>query len=189
MLLNDLKIKVLEEFLRNYQIKLTGSFIAKKKGLNQKSAANTLNELERENILKSKIEGRNKLYYLNLDNRIQSYLISVEYLRTFNFLEKNPIIKEIISKLQSKGILIIFGSYAKNLQKKDSDLDLLIIGNYNEKNIKELEKIYNLEINIKKYDLSIFKKPDHLFNEVIKDHILIKGGEDFVENLLDNGNS
>ena len=91
--------------------------------------------------------------------------------------------------MQSKGILIIFGSYAKNLQKKDSDLDLLIIGNYNEKNIKELEKIYNLEINIKKYDLSIFKKPDHLFNEVIKDHILIKGGEDFVENLLDNGNS
>ena len=190
MLLNNLRIKILEEFLRDYSLKTTGSSIAKKKALNQKSVSNALNEMENENILKSRIEGRNKLYCLNLENKsqIQSYLIAVESLRTFSFYEKNPIIKEIISKIGTN-ILIIFGSYAKNLQKKDSDLDLLAIGSYEEKNIKELEKIYNLEINIKKYDISIFKSPDHLFKEVIKDHIIAKGGEDFVKNLLENGNN
>ena len=96
MLLNN-QIQVFEEFLRDFNSELTGSFIAKKRNLNQKTVANYLNKLEKETILKSRTQGKNKLYFLNVDNKeiLKNFIISVEHLRTINFYEKNILIKEI----------------------------------------------------------------------------------------------
>lgn len=184
MLLNN-QLKILEEFLRDFDIKLTGSFIAKKRGLNQKTVANYLNKLEKETILKSKTEGKNKLYSLSLDNKeiIKHFIIAVEHLRTINFYKKHILIKEIAEKIQNhiKGIAVIFGSYVKNTQKRDSDLDILIIGKCNEKEINNISKTYKVEINLKVYPKL---EKDILTKEVIKNHIIINNVEQFTGEIL-----
>ena len=65
MILNKNKVSVLEEFSKDYTMMAYGRGIAKKLKMNQKTIANTLNELEKEHILKFTQEGRNKYYYLN----------------------------------------------------------------------------------------------------------------------------
>ena len=184
MLLNN-QVQIFEEFLRDFDARLTGSFIAKKKKLNQKTVSNYLNKLEKEHILKSKTQGKNKLYSLNLDNKeiLKNFIISVEHLRTINFYKKHILIKEVAEKMQShiKGTAIIFGSYAKNTQKDNSDLDILIIGKSDEKKINKLSKIYRIKINIKIYPKL---EKDILTKEVIKNHIIIKNAEQFIEKIL-----
>ena len=184
MLLNN-QVKVFEEFLRDFKAELTGSFIAKKKKLNQKTTANFLNKLEREAILKSKKQGKNRLYSLNLENReiVKNFIIAVEHLRAINFYKNNLLIKEISEKIQDqiKGIAIIFGSYAKGIQKQDSDLDILIIGKCNEKEINKTSRTYKIEISLKIYTTL---KYDILTKEVIKDHIIIENAEQFIWEIL-----
>jgi len=185
MLLNN-QICVFEEFLSDFNAKLTGSFIAKKKNLNQKTVSNYLNKLEKEHILKSKTQGKNKLYALNLDNKeiAANFIIAVEHLRTVNFYKKNILIKEIAEKLKLhiNGMAIIFGSYAKNTQKKDSDLDILVIGKCDEKEINKLSNIYKIEVNLKIYSKLEW---DFLTKEVIKNHIIIKNAEQFIGEISD----
>lgn len=191
MILNATRIRIMEEFLRDYKIRLTGSTIAKNKGLNQKTVANSLKEFEEMGILRSTMQGKNKLYYLNLDDKktIENFISAVEYLRTMEFYKKQPLIKEIITKIvpYCKGIVAIFGSYAKGTQKKDSDLDILI-GSYNLKEIEKISKMYKIEINIKHYPLNSFRKAlinkDPLTEEVIKNHILILDAEKFVSFIM-----
>src|SRR3989344_3230322 len=132
MLLNKNQLTVIEEFLRGYDLKLTGSEIARKRRLNQKSVANLLNELEEQTIFRSTVQGRNKLYSLNIENEemARQFLASVEQLRTFHFYQSHPLIREIASKLlvccDSNSIVLIFGSYARGKEKEGSDLDVFV---------------------------------------------------------------
>lgn len=192
MLLNERKVVVISEFLRDYTAKYTGSAIAQKKNLNQKSVANTLQEFERFGVLTSKKEGKNKLYRLQSDDKetLFHFIIGIEHLRTIFFYNKNLLIKEIMTKLKpaSRGILIIFGSYAKGIEKKESDIDLFIIGEYQREYFKKISDMYGKEINVKQYTHPHFKKAlkkkDYLVKEVIKDHILIQGAEEMISLLM-----
>lgn len=193
MLLNEQRILVVEEFLRDYTLKVTGSDVARKKKLNQKSTANILHELEEDGFLISENEGKNKYYSLQKADKemLLHFILVIEHLRTISFYKKNPLIKEIVAKIKPlcKGILIIFGSYAKGKQKKDSDLDVFLVGKYDAQEIKKIGERYNIEMNIKQYSLSVFKNPhaaeDYLIKEVIKDHILVNNAEEFVLLLME----
>ncbi len=183
-MLLDNQINIFEEFLKDFNAKLTGSYIAKKKGLNQKTTANFLNRLEKEAILKSNTQGKNKLFFLNLNNKeiVENFMMAAEHIRTINFYKKNILVKEITEKIQAhiEGAAIIFGSYAKNIQKQGSDLDILIIGKCNEKEIENISKIYKIDISLKIYpELEL----DILLKEVIKEHIIIKNTELFVRRV------
>ena len=184
MVLN-INATVFEEFLGDYSLNLTGSFIAKKKKLNQKTVANYLINLEKKGILKSKTQGKNKNYCLNLKNKeiLKNYILSVEHIRTIEFYKKHLVIKEISEKIQPKinGAALIFGSYASGNNKEGSDLDILIIGKCNEKQIDDISKTYNVETSIKIYpklEEGILKK------EALKNHIFIKNAEHIIEVLL-----
>src|SRR3989344_3413881 len=137
MLLNELRLAVLEEFLGDYTGSFTGSYIARKRSLNQKPVAKTLNRLEDEGFLRSRTAGNNKEFSLNLDNPepVKNFIIAAEHLRTAVFLKKNPMVKEVLAKARPAlgGIVVVFGSYAKGVQKKDSDLDVFVAGAYDRK--------------------------------------------------------
>lgn len=192
MLLNELVLVVIEEFLGNYTSSFTGSYIAKKKSLNQKSVSNILNKLENEGFLKSKTIGKNKEFFLNLANleSVKNFIIAAEHLRTANFLKKNPIIKEVVIKTKNAfdGIVVVFGSYAKGIQKKDSDLDVFVAGSYNKDAVQKISELYNLHISVKNYPASALKralrKKDILLTEVIKNHVIISGAEEFVNTVM-----
>jgi len=184
MLLNR-QLAILEAFTGDYTVKLTGSALAKKKKLNQKTVANHLARWEKEHLLKSKTEGKNKVYFLNLENKelTKEFILAIEHCKTLAFYKSNPLIKEIAAKIKPHidGIALIFGSYAKKTQDEDSDLDLLIIGKAQEAAIEEIAQRYEQEISLKIYPQL---QDDILTREAIKNHILIKNAECFVEEVL-----
>jgi len=188
-MLLDNQVSIFEEFLRDFNVGFTGSSISKKKRLNQKTTSNFLKKLEEKTILKSKLQGKNKLYFLNLENKeiVKNFIISVEHLRTIRFYEKHILVSEVVEKILPfiQNIGVIFGSYAKWLEKKGSDLDIFIVGKCNEKEIEKISKQYKLEISLKiypKFEL------DLLTREVIKDHIAIKGVELFFGEIINEQN-
>ncbi|MCK4809153.1 MAG: nucleotidyltransferase domain-containing protein [Candidatus Aenigmarchaeota archaeon] len=195
MILDSLRLQVLEGFLRDYDVSFTGSIIARKKNQNQKSVANVLREFEMQSVLKSTTQGKNKLYSLNLDDSqmIVSFISMLEHMRTLDFYKRQPLIKEISKKIipYCDGPVAIFGSYAKGIQKKGSDLDVFVAGRYDHEEIKKISAIYKIDINVKNYPPVLFKKSllkkDHLLEEVKKDHILIWDVQRFVSYVMEFG--
>jgi uncharacterized protein len=182
MILNNKALEILENFLGDYNKSIYGRDIAKKLKMNQKTVSNTLNKLEKEHILKFSIEGKNKYYYLNnLNIAIKEIIKLIEINRKIRFIDRYKKFRDLFSKLESKteGIVIIFGSYANFSASEKSDLDVLIIGNHKE--IKDLEQLYNIKINIVKINKEKFNKGDILIGEVIKNHVILKGIEEFIE--------
>jgi len=182
MLLKDSSMAILAEFSSDYNRKIYGWEVARKLKMNQKTVSNVLNNLEKEHILKFSHEGRNKYYLLNRFNpEIKEVIKFIDIKRKIDFLEKNKKIRELFEKLEqkTKGILVIFGSYAKQINHENSDLDVFIIGQIDE--TEDLEKIYNIKINIIKSTRKKFNKNDIFIKEITKNHIILKGLEDFVE--------
>ncbi|MBS3074068.1 nucleotidyltransferase domain-containing protein [Candidatus Pacearchaeota archaeon] len=181
MLLNNKKVLILEQFVLDYDTKKYGRDIAKRLKLNQKTVANMLNELEREDILKYSREGKNKYYFLNkLNPHIREIIKLVEVGRKIRFLEKNSKLKDLFNKLEERasGMVLIFGSYASGKSNDKSDLDVFVIGSI--KDIKDLEDLYNIKINIVKSIKNKFDKNEIFINEIIKNHIILKGIEEYI---------
>jgi len=150
-----------------------------------------LDDLEDKGILESKTKGKIKVYVLRRNELSQRYILLVEHYKTIAFLEKNLIIKEIIEKISPfiKGIGAVFGSYAKEIANKESDLDILVVGQYNELEIKKISKKYGVEINLKYYPLKTFEKKvtkEVLLREVLNNHILFLNSEGFIRAVLGN---
>ena len=182
MLLNRKELRILKEFSADYTKKIYGRDVAKKLKMNQKTVSNILNKLEEEHILKFTQEGKNKYYYLNeFYSYIKEIIQLIEIQRKIDFLEKYGKLKELFLKIaeRSEGILIVFGSYANFSANEKSDLDFFVIGNILE--IEDLEEFYNIKINIVKSDKNRFNKNEHIIKEIIKNHIVLKGVENFIE--------
>jgi DNA-binding transcriptional ArsR family regulator len=182
MILNNNILCILENFTGDYSKRIYGRDISKKLKMNQKTVSNVLNKLEKENILKFSIEGKNKYYYVNiLKPDIKEIVKLVEINKKIKFIEKYKKFRELFNKfeLRTDGILVVFGSYADFSSNEKSDLDVLIIGKNEE--LKDLEELYNIKINIVKIDKKKFDKDDILIREVIKNHIILKGIENFIE--------
>mgnify|MGYP001558553237 CR=1 FL=1 len=182
MLLNEKAFKVLAEFCSDYSKRIYGGKVAKTVKMNQKTVANVLNNLEKQNILKYSTEGKNKYYFLNkLNPQIPEYLKILELVRKNYFTAKNSKIRELFTALEknTSGTLIIFGSYANFTNNEKSDLDIFVLGKI--KDVKELGEKYNLQINIIKSTRDKFNKDEVFIKEVIKNHIILKGVEEFIE--------
>ena len=154
----------------------TASEIAREQNLNQKSVANHLNKLESQSILTTHTQGKNKLFLFNDQLLTFHFLCSIEHQRTIEFYKKHPKIKQLIRKLPQEGMLILFGSYAKDEQQATSDIDLLHINNKKIDFSETIQK-YSVSVDIKHYKTYT---NDPLIREVIKNHIVLNGIEAFV---------
>jgi len=182
MVLNSGAMGILSEFSSDYNKKIYGREIARKLKMNQKTASNTLNRLEKAHILKFSTEGKNKYYFLNKFNpQIKEIIKLVEIDRKLRFLEKYKKIQELFDKLEKKteGVLIVFGSYANFSANDKSDLDIFVLGKISD--VGDLEEIYKIKINVVKSSKEKFDKNDNFVKEIIKNHIILKGVEDFVK--------
>ena len=182
MLLNNKTLIILEEFCLDRDRKIYGRQIANKFKMNQKTVSNILNKLEKEGILKYSTEGKNKYYFLNkLNPGIKDTLRMLEIARKNKFIQKYSKLSDLFYVLEKRaeGIVVIFGSYANSTSNKDSDLDIFIIGKI--KDVGDLENLYNIKINIIKSSKEKFNKEDVFIKEITKNHILLKGVENFTD--------
>jgi len=138
-----------------------------------------INELTKENVLDYKKEGKNKVFFIKNNLKAKNYVYSAEIHKLNNLLKKHPelsIILEDIKKDFPKGMIILFGSYAKGIPKKDSDIDIYLETKDNSLKNKMKETNSKLSIKIGKFDTKSL-----LIKEIIKNHVIIRGMEDFYE--------
>ncbi len=190
--LNENQFRILDVFTRGFDKGYYVREISKLLNIGPRTAQLNLEALESLGILESETRGKIKVYTLQKNKMAQEYLKFAEIFKNIRFLEKNNLIKEVINKLDFyiEGIGLIFGSYAKGTEKKGSDLDILVIGKYKRKEISRISKTYGIEISVKNYPLEIFKKSlndDILIKEILNNHIIFKGAEEFIGIVLKNG--
>ena len=153
-----------------------------------------LGDLEKKGVLESETKGKIRIYRLKINVTALNYLNLVENYKKLSLMQKNDIIREVIEKITPhiKGIAAIFGSYAKGIEKKDSDLDLFIAGEYNEREISKISKIYGILISIRACPLHKFNglvKTDTLLREILNNHVIVLGSDLFVIGAMrENGN-
>ncbi len=140
-----------------------------------------LAELRNINILDYKVEGKNHVYFIKKNLISRSFILNAENYKLSKVLIKHPEFEPIFNDIIKKSkcsLIILFGSYAKEIPKKDSDIDIYI-ETTSQKIKEDVQKIYDL-ISVK---IGKFNPDDLLIKEIIKNHVIIKGGEEYYEKI------
>ena len=169
------KLDLLTIFLRDYHSSYSGREVARLIDVSPQTALSVLDSLVKLNILLIKKEGRNNKYSLNLtDLRTKMMLVLAENNAVLNSLLKKEL-KSIIDKLLVLAeTIIVFGSFAKGLEKKSSDLDLVVIGVKDKDKFRKVKRIFPREINVEFITWNNFVKTQNtaLGIEIKKDHLI-----------------
>ncbi len=138
-----------------------------------------LNKLAQEHAVDFRKQGKNKVFFLRKNLIARSYIYKAESHKLSSLLRKYPdlmiIVEEILKKTDER-LIVIFGSYAKFNAKKDSDIDLYI--ETKNRNIKNKVEDIHSRINVK---IGPFDMKSNLIKEIIKNHIILRGLEEFYE--------
>lgn len=186
--INQTTLKILGLYLDDYKKSLHLREISRKTKIDVKAIQLQLKKLEKINVLSSIIRGRNKDYRLNLNNvTTKYYLVMAEIFVSIIYLKKNFMIKKIVGEIENKihDPLILFGSFAKGTYTKESDVDVFIISDkkINTSSIIEATNMVGREISLKSANRQQFleglRNNDPLIKEVVSNHIILKGADEF----------
>ena len=172
------QLKLFEVFAKKPFAEYTRTEIKKESREKSNNAlALAINLLKKEEVLIEKKIGRSGLLALNLENNLTFYYIALCNINRIPHLAKLALktLKKEISEDTQFYSMVIFGSYAVNEQKKDSDLDLAIFIE-NEKNRKQIEASVN-NANLKsalKMDVHIIPRTEMLKMLAVKEENLGK---------------
>lgn len=156
--------------------------------------------LEREILFEKSIIGGKRVIlksiYPNFKSEEGRHVFSlIELEKKKEFFEKNVKLKgpfrQLLGNVKNIKVVLIFGSFAGYSQTKDSDLDILILGEKLNKELlkKEIERAFvtfGHEISPRIDTLEGFRKnkSESIYQTIIKNHVVIKGALEFI-GLLD----
>jgi predicted nucleotidyltransferase len=125
--------------------------------------------LEKTGMYISKKRGNQTYYYLNKNYPLFDELRSI----VAKTIGVQGLIKKSLKNLKHVDVAFIYGSFARNEAKASSDIDLLIIGNVDDRKmnskIHQLEDKLKREINYTIYSMDEFKKKKKSKNPFIMD--------------------
>lgn len=130
---------------------LASKEIEDKSGLSHETTFRILKGLVRKKYLVEKKIGKTNVYELVKDRDL-IYQVFVSYMtkKRLDFKEKHLLLYkrlyEFLNELNLEGSAVIFGSYAKGTQAKNSDIDLLCVTN--KKDIQNIVQIFRTKYNI-----------------------------------------
>lgn len=185
-MLHNKYFALLEQFLGDYHRDIYGRGLVKKVTLSQKAISLTLDELEQEGILRSRKEGTLKHFHLNLENTaLRDVLLLTETVRKITFLQKHRTLAHLFK--DDTRIVGIFGSYARGEQRKESDIDVFVIGTRLPEDYDKKGEPFDVDISIKYFSRLAFQKllreKHPLIKEIIATHIMLFGTEAFIRLL------
>lgn len=170
---------------KDYRLEIVGTLlrernhirgIAGKIGTNHMLVVRKIRELAQANVVDFVQDGRNKTYFLKRTAEARAYALMAESYRTVQLLAKYPGLRGVVEKIQKDSrihMAVIFGSYAKGLAKKDSDIDIYIDGN---RSLRDEIRLLDSRLSIK---IGEYDRKSLLIQEIEKSHIVIKGIEEF----------
>jgi len=160
----------------NYYVRELSSLIDEDPG----NLSRELRKLEDEGLYISMTKGRVKFFSLNkrypLFRELKKIIFKTEGVEGS--------LKEAVSRFAGISLAFIYGSYAKDEEKKASDIDLVVVGEFPQNkfthDIRGLESKLNREINFTSYTREEFEKEEKkdggFLNLVLKGKILILKG-------------
>lgn len=182
-------LRILTLFTRGFNKNIYIREAARELNASPRTAQLILEDLERRGVLASVTRGKIRIFSLKPNPLARDYLILAEHYKRIAFLRADPLLQGIVEKIVPylEGIAVLFGSYARQEQKKDSDIDIFVAGTADKAEIRKVSRLYRKPIDIKEYPPEIFEKSirtDILIQEVLEDHIVLKGTEELVATAL-----
>ena|SRR3989338_3839445 len=140
---------------QEYHLHEIGRILGKKPGVFQ----NALNSLEKEGILKSRMRGNQRLVSLN-----KQYPLLKEVTKIIQkTVGIEALLREVVGREPGIQTAFIFGSYAKDKMRTDSDIDMILVGETKAEDtlleaFEKIEKQIQREINSKFYSPQEYAK-------------------------------
>lgn len=187
-ILNKNMIKIIETMKKEKKPLYFNEIAEKTRILSKNNLLKNLNIALKNKLLIKKVYKNSTYYCINKDNYILSILfvlIDETYISNLPF-EIRKIIEELREKIEARYILI-FGSYAKGEYNNKSDIDALIIGMKNKKEVKKVSE--NLSILYeKKIHFEFLEKleKNNFGREILSYAIPIKNQINFYEDNKDD---
>jgi len=161
----------------NYYVRELSNLIDEDAG----NLSRELRKLEEEGLLISLSRGREKFYSLN-----KRYPLFKELKAIISKTEGvEGTLKNLVHQYKNVSFAFIYGSYAKNKERKTSDIDLVLVGKFPQDEfthkVRGLETKLGREINFTSYSKEEFNKKRKnkggFLNLIFKDKIIILKGK------------
>jgi predicted nucleotidyltransferase len=181
-MLTNKQIQILAIFTENpakeFYLSEIGRIIGKQPGVFQKS----INALVKESWLISSRRGNQRVFKVNASHPLFNEVKAL--IRKTNGAE--AVLRKLMAGIKDVSVALVYGSYAKDRLRADSDIDLLVVAQNPDAEdilVKELpgaEKAIQREVNYKFYAVKDFDKrrkaKDPFLSEILSDkYILLKG--------------
>lgn len=167
---------------KSYYMQEVGRILGKKPGVFQRA----LNALAEEGILRSEYRGNARFFQANTQYPLYPELKSI----VSKTGGAEGILRRLMEQLKDIEVALLYGSFAKNREREDSDIDLLVVGNPRVeteliKRLRLLEQKLQREINYKLYSEIEYRKKrakeDSFLEEILTDKIVVlKGNPDAI---------
>ncbi len=182
-------LRVLVLFTRGYNQEIYIREVCRNLPISRGSAQTALEYLEGKQVLRSITRGRTRLFSLQRGSHARDFCTLAEIYRRICFREEEPFLAGILDRIVPyiNGSCAVFGSHAEGTADEESDLDLFVAGECRRDEVERVGKTYGLPIHLTAYPLEIFDRSLHtdpFLQEVLRNHVLIKGTEHFVERAV-----
>lgn len=195
----ETKLRILRTIYENPEINLTE--LIKKVKTSPNIVLKYVNNLTEFNILNEKrFGGKKKTHIRNLKvNLLSIYSILlfsfIEIEKKLVFLKKYKEIRPFVNQLvelfngnEAINFCMVYGSFARLAANKESDLDILLVGNINAEMKKRISEIFSTlkrEYSIKIESLDRFQKNinDPIHQNILREHIIIHNWVGFLKIL------
>jgi len=186
--LSESELEILKSFFPKAK-ELTLKEIMQKSKYSYEPINRLVHKLAKRKIITEKKFGRTLVYDLDTkktESKVAFYIYETE--RTSKFSKEYSSVYLGISEIpeEDTDLIIVFGSYAKGIAKKDSDVDLLVVSSSKEKaevDITSIRRRYGFEIHpiiIPKTEFVKIKNENkELWNSLTENGIIFKGYELF----------
>lgn len=188
---NGEKIEILKLLIENKEEAYSIRKIAIIRKINYKSAYNALKSLGKQGVVELKNLGNTTLCSFN--NHFNDLVFKAEYSRRENLFKKRefPVIYNSLAKLEFPFIILLFGSHAKGIAGKHSDIDLLLISDEGHfKKVQDTINIFPQDIHLTPVTYESFirmatSKEFSVVSEALKRNVILIGIEEYYR-LLKN---
>jgi predicted nucleotidyltransferase/sulfur transfer complex TusBCD TusB component (DsrH family) len=153
--------------------------IADQLSSNHATVLRKLRDLTEENIVDFRMEGKNKVFTLKRTIEGRNAAMIAEIYKQSSVVRRYPVLRGIVRAIQEMPeipLAILYGSYAKGLPIKGSDIDIYIETSDSSRK-KQLEQKHSL-LSVK---IGAFDTKNLLIREIRKDHVIIRGVEAYFD--------
>jgi len=183
---SKIRRKLILLFIYNRKKEFFLNEIARNIGTSAGTAQRELNKLLKSDLILLSKKGNLNMYSLNARYSLLPEVESIVQ-KTIGIEVE---LKENLGKVKGIAFALLFGSYVRGGFKSDSDIDLFIIGDPDERKVyhavKNTEDMIGREINFhiaSKKEFASGSKSKAFYKEIIKSHIMICGDENEFKKL------